>query len=170
MGAVTIVSDTGPIVALAKVDHLNLLHTLFGTLLVTEQVRNELLAKRSTESTRIEKALTQFIEVKTLVRPLSASVAATQHLDQREASVIQLAYSEKLSLLIDEKLGRTAATQILVPIVGTMGVLIQAKRKGLISSVMPVLYEVRRKGYWLSDQMLSMAAKLANETDTSHST
>lgn len=170
MEPVAIVSDTGPIVALAKVDHLGLLHTLFGTVLITEQVRNELLAKQSAESKRIENALAQFVQVHLLEKIQPESVAATRHLDRGEASAIQLAYSEKLPLIIDEKLGRIAAERMSIPIVGTMGVLLQAKRKGLVSSVMPVLHEIRRKGYWLSDQMLNMAAKLADETDTSHST
>lgn len=38
-----------------------------------------------------------------------------------------------------------------------------AKEAGLIPAVMPVLEKIRRQGYWLSDELLKTAAKLAGE-------
>lgn len=41
--------------------------------------------------------------------------------------------------------------------------MILAKEKGLINSVKPLLEEVRNHGYWLSDEIIEVAVKLAGE-------
>jgi predicted nucleic acid-binding protein len=46
---------------------------------------------------------------------------------------------------------------------GLVGILLLAKRKGLIESVEALLQELRAAGYWLSDDVLSIARKLAEE-------
>lgn len=50
---------------------------------------------------------------------------------------------------------------------GTAGVLIQAKQAGLLPHVLPILEQIRQNGYWLSEALLSAIAKLAGEKNTS---
>ena len=85
--------------------------------------------------------------------------------------LIALAKVDKLSLLeklfIDERLGRTAARRLGLTITGVIGVLIRAKEAELIQAVCPLLNEARQQGYWLSDEALNVAAKLAGEDEIS---
>ncbi len=50
----TVVSDTGPLIALAKVDRLSLLEQLFEHVFIPPIVHRELLAKSGTESARLD--------------------------------------------------------------------------------------------------------------------
>ncbi|MBC8254138.1 MAG: hypothetical protein H8E35_08915, partial [Ardenticatenia bacterium] len=80
----TVVSDTGPLIALAKVDRLSLFEQLFEHVFIPPAVHRELLAKSGPESARLDNALSGFIEV-TQVSSLAPEVkAATLRLDPGE--------------------------------------------------------------------------------------
>jgi uncharacterized protein len=49
---------------------------------------------------------------------------------------------------------------------GTAGMLLLAKRRGVIESVIPLLDEIRRQGYWLSDALVAQVRRLAGEQET----
>ena len=57
------VSDTGPIIGLAKANRLSLLKNLFEKVLIPPMVRKELFAKTGDEAELIDNALTDFIQV-----------------------------------------------------------------------------------------------------------
>jgi predicted nucleic acid-binding protein len=59
----TAVSDTGPLIALAKVDQLRLLERLFEQVHIPPAVHRELLAKSGPESARLDEALAHFVKV-----------------------------------------------------------------------------------------------------------
>jgi predicted nucleic acid-binding protein len=56
----TVVSNTGPLVALAKADHLLLLRVLYEEVLIPPAVHRELLAKSGPEAQRLDEALAEF--------------------------------------------------------------------------------------------------------------
>jgi uncharacterized protein len=85
-------------------------------------------------------------------------------LDAGEAAAILLA--EEVScrfLLMDERRGRSAALRRGIPVVGRAGVLLAAKRHGLLSSVAPTLLELAHQGYRLSDALVREVLRLADE-------
>ncbi|MGL4503522.1 MAG: DUF3368 domain-containing protein [Planktothrix sp.] len=48
---------------------------------------------------------------------------------------------------------------------GSIGVLLGLKEKGLIENVAILLSEMRDRGYWLDDQVIAVAKRLAGEED-----
>jgi predicted nucleic acid-binding protein len=58
-----IVSNTGPIIGLAKVDQLFLLKNIASEVLIPPMVYRELLGKVGTESERIDRAFNEFLHV-----------------------------------------------------------------------------------------------------------
>jgi predicted nucleic acid-binding protein len=160
---VTIVSDTGPLIALAKADHLRLLDQLFGHIHVPPAVHRELLAKSGPEVARLDDALAHFIGVAPLPRLSPEVEVVTLGLDPGEQQAIALAYERQALLVIDDFRGRVAARRLRLSITGVVGLLVRAKEATLIPAVRPLLGEIRRQGYWLSDELLDVAAKLAGE-------
>jgi predicted nucleic acid-binding protein len=160
----TVVSNTGPLVALAKVDKLSLLEQLFGRVHIPPAVHRELLAKRGSELPRLDDALARFIEVTQVPRIAPAVKIATLRLGPGEQQAIALAYELKALLVIDDRLGRAAARRLGLVITGLAGVLVRAKETELITAVRPLLNEIRQHGYWLSDELLDVAAKMAGES------
>ncbi len=159
----TVVTNTGPLIMLAKIEQLGLLQQMFTTISIPPAVHRELMAKGGAEARRLDAALTQFIEV--TARPLFSPTVqvATAQLDAGEQEAIALAYAENTVLVIDERLGRQAARQLGLSITGSAGVLIEGKQRGYVSAVTPLLEAARQQGYWLSDELIATAARLAGE-------
>ena len=59
--------------------------------------------------------------------------------------------------------GRKAAKNLTIPTTGLAGFLLAAKERGLITKVVPLMEELRNKGYWLSDELVDAAKRLAGE-------
>jgi len=67
-------------------------------------------------------------------------------------------------LLIDERLGRRAAETLGLSITGLMGVLIEAKKKGLIDRVKPALDELISKArFWMTRELYNHVLTAAGE-------
>ena len=159
-----IVSNTSPLIALAKVDLLSLLQSLFEEVRIPPAVHRELLAKTGEDAARLDRALKHFIVV--APAPASTSPAqerVTQGIGEGEGQAVLLARELGSLLLIDERAGRTAARRLGVPVTGTVGVLIRAKEIKLVTNIVPTLHEMRREGYWLSDHLIELAARHDDE-------
>jgi uncharacterized protein len=159
----TIVTNTGPLDVLAKIDQPGLLQQIFTSVAIPPAVHRELLAKSGAEASRLDAALTQFIEVVAEPELLPAVKIVTDHLGTGEQQAIALAHARNTALVIDERLGRQAARQLGLTVTGSTAVLIEAKQRGYIPAVRPLLEEARREGYWLSDELMTIATKLAGE-------
>ena len=59
--------------------------------------------------------------------------------------------------------GAESQKELGLPVVGSAGLLLLAKQKGLIAEVYPLLETLRLQGYWLSDAVLEKVRRLAGE-------
>ena len=85
-------------------------------------------------------------------------------LNKGEAETIILANEIDADLvIIDEKLGRFHAKHANLKITGTLGILLKAKKQGMIKSIKPLLKELKEKGIWLNDNLVERVIKLADE-------
>jgi len=164
-----IISNTGPIIALAKVEKLPLLKEIASEVLISITVYRELFAKLGQESEAIETAIADFIKIidvkeKAIDRKIEMAIA---NLDEGEKQTIALGsiFKEPTVILLDDRAGRQVAKELGFPTTGSIGVLLRLKEKGLIEKVGIVLEEMRSRGYWLSDQVIEVAKKLAFEDD-----
>ncbi|MBF0465567.1 MAG: DUF3368 domain-containing protein [Nitrospirae bacterium] len=160
-----VISNTGPIIALAKIDRLSLIKRLFEKVFIPPMVYKELCAKTGDEWESIEEALDDFIVVKEL--PLvDESVRLTlADLDEGEKQAVGLAsvINDEKILLMDDRAGRKAAQKLNITVTGIVGILLAAKKRGLIHKVSEILEAVRENGYWLSNKVIEVAAKLSGE-------
>ena len=86
-------------------------------------------------------------------------------LGEGESQVIAVAVRRKAQLvLIDELKARRIAGQVYgLRVRGSAGILIQAKRAGLVSAVRPLFTAMRQEGYYLSTRLIEMACREAGE-------
>lgn len=159
------VSDTGPIIGLAKIGKLDLLKIISEEVLIPPVVHKELFGKIGPESGPIEHALNHFIRVADVSALDSETERIIADLDEGEKQAIGLAskMSGSVLLLLDDHAGRRAAAKLKILTTGLVGVLLLAKEKGYVDKVVPLLIELRRNGYWLSDQVIEVTKRLADE-------
>jgi len=159
----SVTSNTGPIIALAKADRLSVLQALYGTVHISAAVHRELLARIGSEATRIDDALRSFLIVEAPLSLFPEVEHLTRSLGAGEQQALGLALARAELLLLDDRAARQAARQLGVRITGVAGVLIEAKRHGFIPEVRPLLEAIRNQGYWLSEALIDTAARLTGE-------
>jgi hypothetical protein len=160
-----VISNTGPIIAFAKLNRLDILVSLFSTVLIPPTVHRELMGRIGEECGAIEKGIQTFIKITEVPDVPRDTAVDLMAIDEGERQVISLAISvgPDALLLLDDKAGRTAAKQLGVRITGTVGLLLLAKERRLIPSVTEYLEALRLYGYWLSDEIIAVAIYEAGE-------
>ncbi len=158
-----LVVDTGPLVALAAIDRLDLLKPLADEVLVPAAVHQEILAGGAgtigTEA-YLRASWLQRTSLRQELDPLLASI-----LDRGEASVIQLALERQVSrVVIDERKGRRVAREIYgLQVLGTGRVLVEARKANLLSDLRGAFSALRANGYWIADPIVDACLREVNE-------
>lgn len=150
----SIVSNASPLINLARIGRLDLLCQLFGELTIPEAVWNEVVVEGAGEPGADEVKSASWIRMQ-VVANRQLVHALQQELDAGEAEAIALALEVGAELLLmDEHLGRETARHLGLRFIGLIGVLVEAKRKGMIGAVKPpldALHDVA--GFWVSDAL-----------------
>lgn len=158
------VADTSPVSNLIVIQQLDLLHSLFGNILVPERVFNEIkqLENFGIDTSRLINA--DWVLVKNL-DDFSVYNTLVEALDKGESEAIALSMNYPgCLLLIDEKKGRRMAESYNISCIGLVGVLLLAKKKGLIKSVKPLLDElIENANFFVSAKVYQSALSAANE-------
>jgi len=151
-----VVADAGPLIALARLDVLPLLPALFSRAWVTETV----LAECCADSARPEcAAIRDAIAAGQLgVRPDPTGHPAWT-VDPGEASAIAAALELSAGVVMDDRAGRLG-----LPVVGTLGVLVLAKRAGLVAEIRPWVATLVASGYYLADGVIEDALRWVGES------
>jgi len=160
-----IVSDTGPIIGLAKIGKIILLKNIADEVIIPPMVYKELFGKIGPESNEIDQALNTFIMVKRNMAVEEAVKIELAGLGEGEKQAIGLAsrLDNDVILLLDDRAGREVAARLNIFTTGLIGLLLVAKEKGFVESVGTLIKELRNNGYWLSDDIMKTAIKLAGE-------
>lgn len=173
-----VIADAGPLIALARIDQLGLLPSLFGQVSVTTQIAQELLDGGAFPDARVlAAALSQpwlaTVDLATLLADDATERCKEwmnlHQIDMGEASALVLAQWGKAQgnmplLVIDDHRGRSAALHAGLAMIGTTGLLLLAKQAGLVGEVKPLLLALRQSGYFLSTRLIEAALRQAQES------
>ena len=158
-----VISDSSPIRALADVDCLEVLATLYGEVYIPPAVLDELENPRS-ELPPLSIRILTFIHVKgpknqKAVRDLCATLDA----GESEAIVLAIEMGADV-LLMDEKIGRAEAKRRGLTVTGVLGVLINAKLNGIVPAVKPLLDRLQTEtAFFVSVQLREEVLRQAGE-------
>ncbi|GAB3413492.1 DUF3368 domain-containing protein [Niabella aquatica] len=148
----TIISDTSCLILLEKIDELDILNKLFGIIITTSEVAEE-----------FGKPLPAWFELRQPTDKNYQSIIEAS-VDKGEASAIALAVEiDDCLLIIDDLKGRKFAHQLGLTIIGTIGVIVDAKLAGIIPSVKPILSKIKSTNFRITGQLESLILKRANE-------
>ena len=155
------VADAAPLITFARIDQLGLLPRVLGEVVVPETVAGECLLPGLPGADVIAGAFDRGLLVRhadVVGEPL-----LIPQLDEGETAAIRLAREIGASLLIDERLGRAVARRLGLAVIGSVGVLIAAKRQGLVGSVAALIEQMRNNGYYIADALVREALQRAGE-------
>ena len=142
--------DASPLIGLARVVGLIWLPRLYGAAYVTRAVREEVLAGRGLPGeSEIRSALRRKHLRLFLKRPAQPDLPG---LDEGEASTLRaaVAHGEGAIAVIDDLAAREAARALNLAFTGTAGVILGAKRSGLIAAARPVFDKLAQTDFRLA--------------------
>jgi len=152
------VSNSSPLIALAKIGRLNLLGY---EIIIPKAVFEEITRARREYARELYNWGRNRVSV---VKNRRAVEYLELVLDRGEAEVIVLAEEiEADAVLIDDLKGRKTAMLRELTVIGTIGVLLDAKERGLVDDVKPLLDELIRKKIRISRELYNHALELAQE-------
>jgi len=159
---VIVICDASPIIALAAVGRLDLVRNLYGDVAVPRAVRAEVAAGPG--GSELLAGTRWLIARDALRRDVVAELEI--EVDSGEAEAIALALELEADLLvIDDRRGRMLAARRGIPFVGVVGVLLEARSRGLLDAVRPVLDDLRDLAVFrLSDSVRKEALRIAGES------
>ena len=159
-----IVSNTSPITNLSAIGQLQLLQQLYGEIIIPSAVFQELTQWGDSIPGAKEVKASNWIQVKPLTNIHLVQLLKNQ-LDEGESSAIALALELNADwLIIDEQLGRQISSQHNLKITGILGILIEAKRQGLIPLVKPMLDDlINIARFWISTSLYNRILLIVGE-------
>jgi predicted nucleic acid-binding protein len=156
-----VVSDTTAITNLLKINLLDLVRKVYREILIPQAVYEE-LSKLPNQKKIIDNA--KWIKIKS-IKDESLAQKLRSRLDPGESEAIVLALELKSDILImDENAGRRIAKEYGLTIIGLLGILIGAKKRGYIKSVKPHMIDlIENHGFRISESVYNQVLKLAKE-------
>jgi uncharacterized protein len=141
-----------------------LLQELYGTIIIPQAVYQELTSAGDTIPGATEVQTFNWIQVQQATNRTLVNSLLNQ-LHQGESEAIALAIELQADwLLIDEELGRKVAANNQLKFTGILGILIEAKQRGLIPSVKSVLDNlINQAEFWVNEALYNRVLQMAGE-------
>jgi predicted nucleic acid-binding protein len=149
---ITVIADTGVLISLGLIGKINLIEEIFGNYYIANAVWQEF---QKYDNPLLNKEQFKFLDKR--VVEISTKNYLSVVLDYGESESIILYEELKADfLLIDDKKARLIAESLNVNCIGSIGILIRAKQKGLIKEIRPI-FEI-----WMNNERY-FSLKLLNQ-------
>ncbi len=158
-----IIANSTPLIALAKLSRLDLLPKIYNQVTIPRAVYEEVTISGYEKDGLAEIKKAEWLKIKE-VKEYKLKKLLQMELGKGESEVIALACELNADLvIIDENRGREIARMFGLKVTGTIGIIIEAKRRGLLSSVQENLGELINAGIWIGNDLYDEALRLAGE-------
>jgi uncharacterized protein len=145
-----VVVDSTCLIGLERIGRLDILQALFDPVIVPPEVAREFGASLS------------WLKVAAPANQTLVS-ALKMLLDDGEAAAIALASELGHRIILDDLQARSVGKNLGLRVIGTIGILLKAKRAGIIPQLKPVLDDLELNGFYVGDALKKEALRLADE-------
>jgi len=162
---VIVVSNSSPLVARSAIGEAGLLANLYDRVVVPDAVWEEVVEQGSGKPGAAQPAAATWLQ-RSSVADATLISALQEQLGRGEAEAIALGLELSADLLLmDERLGRRTAQRLGLRVVGVIGVLVEAKRRGQVAAIGPLIERLRDEvGFRVSAALV--ARVLADEGES----
>lgn len=164
-----VVADAGPLIALARIEAIDLLRQLFGRVCITTTVRDEILPAKAVfaDADLLVRTLAEgWIDVVEV--PTSDFTPLNPGVDAGEASSIHVANDwrkagDAVLVVMDDRAGRLETKSRGLALIGSAAVIGLAKTEGLVPAARPLLEKLVASGYFIGPSIVSAVLENVNE-------
>ena len=159
----TVIVNSTPIIALSSIDSLHLLKELYGTVIIPIAVKDEIGAKSKSKAQNQLDASSKWICERHIKNVAQKQIFKTQ-LHDGEVEVMILGQELDADLLvIDDYTAREYAKYLRFNVIGTVGVILLAKSKGIVPEVKPLVNRLITNGIYIGSRLYAEIMKMAGE-------
>ena len=153
-----IIADSSALIALASCNSLSLLDKLFCEIKVPQAVFNEVVNQDKPQAQTLKNYLADKIT------PINPNQLMQQNLGigEREAMTLYIQLHADLLLIDDAKAKRIAIAND-IKVIGSLGILLLAKQKGLILKIKPHLELILENKIYLNAAIINQILTLSGE-------
>ncbi len=149
-----VVSNSSTLIALHQIGHLDLLEKLFSSLLVPPAVVRE---------TARTVPLPAWITERPLTQPVGPQILRAS-LGPGESEAISLALEVDVRwIILDDRPARRLAEALGLPVIGTLGILLASKRRGLLPAIRPCVDALMNLGFRVAPDLYERVIADAGE-------
>lgn len=154
--------NASPLIYLAHADLIPLLQVAGSPVMVPEAVATEIRQRGPEDPTARALREVSWLEEVSSLEPHSRVLH--WNLGPGETAVLTWALAHPGSIaILDDRAGRRCAELLGIPMMGTLGLVLRAKRLGQVEAARPLVERLREAGMYLSDQVLEPALRLVGE-------
>ena len=147
-----VIVDTSCLVLLHKIEELNILKNLFEKIYITSEIKKE-----------FGEGLPKWIKIEDPKDDNYQKVLEIE-IDKGEASALALSIDLPNSIIVlDDHKARKVASKINLSYTGTFGILLRAKKNGIIKELKPIVEKIRNTDFRFSDELFVLLLKEAGE-------
>ena len=163
MDSPVVVVNSTPVIFLHSICHLDLLQKLYRKVLIAEAVHQEVIENNTDNNGNDFISQYNWIEVLKIKNESARKTFITSlHIGEVETMILAMETSADLCVL-DDLLARKHAKRLNLNVIGTLGVLVAAKKLNHIDAVKPIIDQLISGGMYLSDNVYDSVLSLANE-------
>ena len=159
-----IIANTSPLQYLHQLGALAFLPKLVGSIIVPPAVQDELSAGRKLGLDLPDIQALDWISVRLPSSSVTPPLVTALGAGERQVLTLALETADAICIL-DDALARRIAGVLKLRITGTLGILIDAKRYGLIAAVRPQLDQLQSLGFRVAAHTRAAVLKMSGETE-----
>ncbi len=147
------VIDASPLIILGKAGLLKTLSPLAERWIVPETVMREVAKKSIVESLLLQ--LADQAKVESRQAQAANPLVTVWNLDAGETEVITLALEqENRGVVLDDLQARKCATVLDIALIGSLGLVLRAKKEGLIDTAKPMIDTLIQSGLYIEQKLI----------------
>ena len=154
--------NASPLIFLSRSHHLDLVQPFASEVWIPEPVAAEILQRGQQDITARAIEQTDWL----IIQPVATipTIITEWCLGAGESSVLALANEHPgIETIIDDLAGRKCAASLNIPVRGTLGIVLLAKKRGLIPKARPVIEDMMSAGLYLSRKVVDEALSRIGE-------
>lgn len=157
-----VIVNSTPMIILSKIGMLEILHKMYGNIIIPQAVFDEVTVKDDS-ACHIIKTM-GWINVRSIASVDDRKMyKAKLHAGEVEVMILAQEIGEDVLTVIDDNAARKTARYLGIKVTGTVGVLMKAKKLGYIDSVKKCITMMRRAGFYVSAELESAALDKVGE-------
>ena len=158
-----VIVNSTPLIVLSNINYLHLLKDLYKDIYIPQAVYDEVTAKNDSACQQIKNNLKWIYICKIQDQSQKRMYQAKLHDGEVEVMILAQENQNKDLVIIDDNSAKKTAKYLGLTVTGSLGVILKAKKQGLIHSVITLMNQLIQNGFYITPEVYDFVKDEAGE-------